>query len=192
MYVCTPSWLVATPWLVPILLRPLVKVRGSSPRRGSSPLLIVPTPKGWKAEYTLASRMQIHESLRVLALLTRGEARTSDPWICSLMLYHLSYLTTYIHTYIHTYPDHKKFTPKHLAEQVRNIKKKKLLPSTEISRINDGTGEDGRETSTQETREHNEEIQTEQANSETENQEDIEEGTENIIEDENNIYREPY
>ena len=89
-----PSWLVATPWLVPILLRPLVKVRGSSPRRGSSPLLIVPTPKGWKAEYTLASRMQIHESLRVLALLTRGEARTSDPWICSLMLYHLSYLTT--------------------------------------------------------------------------------------------------
>ena len=31
------SWLVATPWLVPILLRPLVKVRGSSPRRGSSP-----------------------------------------------------------------------------------------------------------------------------------------------------------
>ena len=99
-----PSWLVATPWLVPILLRPLVKVRGSSPRRGSFPLLIVPTPKGWKAEYTLASRMQIHESLRVLALLTRGEARTSDPWICSLMLYHLSYLTTtYIHTYIHTY-----------------------------------------------------------------------------------------
>ena len=89
-----PSWLVATPWLVPILLRPLVKVRGSSPRRGSSPLLIVPTPKGWKAEYTLASRMQIHESLTVLALLTRGEARTSDPWICSLMLYHLSYLTT--------------------------------------------------------------------------------------------------
>ena len=75
--------------------------------------------------------------------------------------------------------------PKHLAEQVRNIKKKKLLPTTEISRINDGTGEDDRETSTQETREHNE-----QANSETENQEDIEEGTGNIIEDENNIYRE--
>ena len=103
-----PSWLVATLWLVPILLRPLVKVRGSSPRRGSSPLLIVPTPEGWKAEYTLASRMQIHDSLTVLALLTRGEARTSDPWICSLMLYHLSYLTTlsehtYIHTYIHTY-----------------------------------------------------------------------------------------
>ena len=104
MYVC---WLVATPWLVPILfLRPLVKVRGSSPRRGSSLLLIVPTPKGWKAEYTLASRMQIHELLTVLALLTRGEARTSDPWICSLMLYHLNYLTTihtYIHTHIHTY-----------------------------------------------------------------------------------------
>ena len=110
IYVCTPpSWLVATSWLVPILLRPLVKVRGSSPRGGSSPLLIVPTPEGWKAEYTLASRMQIHESLTVLALLTRGETRTSDPWICSLMLYHLSYLTTlihtntYIHTYIHTY-----------------------------------------------------------------------------------------
>ena len=108
MYVCTPSWLVATPWLVPILLRPLMKVRGSSPRRGSSPLLIVPTLEGWKAEYTLASRMQIHESLTVLALLTRGEARTGDPWICSLMLYHLSYLTTYylttyIHTYTHTY-----------------------------------------------------------------------------------------
>ena len=79
------------------------------------------------------------------------------------------------------YPDHKKITPKHLAEQVHNIKKKKLLPTTEISRINDGTGEDDRETSTQETREHNEEIQTEQANSETENQEDIEEGTGNII-----------
>ena len=105
MYVCTPR-LVATPWLVPILLRPLVKVQGSSPRRGSSPLLTVPTPEGWKAEYTLASRMQIHESLTVLALLTRGEARTSDPWLCSLMLYHLSYLTTFlsdIHTYIHTY-----------------------------------------------------------------------------------------
>ena len=104
MYVA-PSWLVATPWLVPILLRPLVKVRGSSPRKGSSPLLIVPTPEGWKAEYTLASRMQIHESLTALALLTRGEARTSDPWICSLMLDHLSYLTKYIHTYvyIHTY-----------------------------------------------------------------------------------------
>ena len=99
----TPSWLVATPWLVPILLRPLVKVRGSSPRRGSSPLLIVPTPEGWKAEYTLANRMQIHESLTVLALLARGEARTSDPWICSLMLYHLSYLTKYIHKYIHIY-----------------------------------------------------------------------------------------
>ena len=42
------------------------------------------------------------------------------------------------------YPDHKKFMPKHLAEQVRNIKKKKLLPTTEISRINDGTGEDDR------------------------------------------------
>ena len=97
-----PSWLVATPWLVPILLRPLVKVRGSSPQRRSSPLFTVPTPEGWKAEYTLASRMQIHESLTVLALLTRGEARTSDPWICCLMLYHLSYLTT-IHTYIHTY-----------------------------------------------------------------------------------------
>ena len=32
-----PSWLVATPWLVPILLRPLMKVQGLSPRRGSSP-----------------------------------------------------------------------------------------------------------------------------------------------------------
>ena len=97
-----PIWLVATPWLVPILLRSLVKVRGSSPRRESSPLLILPTPEGWKAEYTLASRMQIHESLTVLALLARGEAPTGDPWICRLMLYHLSYLTTYIHTYIHT------------------------------------------------------------------------------------------
>ena len=43
---------------------------------------------------------------------------------------------------------------------------------------------------TEETKEHNEEIQTEQANSKTENQEDIEEGTGNIIGDENNIYRE--
>ena len=84
------------------------KALGEGPRlvppKREFPLLIVPTPAGWKAEYTLASRMQIHESLTVLALLTRGEARTSDPWICSLMLYHLSYLTTiYIHTYIHTY-----------------------------------------------------------------------------------------
>ena len=102
MYVCTPQLAGGNPWLVPILLRPLVKVRGSFQRRGSSPLLIVPTAEGWKAEYTLASRMQIHESLTALALLTRGEARTSDPWICSLMLYHLSYLTTaYIHTYVH-------------------------------------------------------------------------------------------
>ena len=38
-HVCVPpSWLVATLWLVPILLKPLVDVRGSSPplRRGSS------------------------------------------------------------------------------------------------------------------------------------------------------------
>ena len=99
-----PSWLVATPWLVPILFKTLGEGPRLIPRRGSSPLLIVPTPEGWKAEYTLVSRMQIHESLTVLALLTRGEARTSDPWICSLMLYHLSYLTTtYIYTYIHTY-----------------------------------------------------------------------------------------
>ena len=102
MYVCTPQLAGGNLWLDTILLRPLVKVRGSSPRRGSSPLLIVPTPERWKAEYTLASRMQIHESLTVLALLTRGEARTSDPWIYSLMLYHLSYLTT-IYTYIYTY-----------------------------------------------------------------------------------------
>ena len=103
MYVCTPQLAGGNPLVGPISLIPLVKVRGSSPRRGSSPLLTVPTPEGWKAEYTLASRMQIHESLTVLALVTRGEARTSDPWICSLMLYHLSYLTTYIQTYIHTY-----------------------------------------------------------------------------------------
>ena len=88
------------------------------------------------------------------------------------------------------YPDHKKSMAKQLAGQVRNIKKKKLLPTTEISRINDGTGEDDRETSTQKTRENNQEIETEQANSETENQEDIKEGTGNITEDENNIYRE--
>ena len=73
------------------------------PPKREFPLLIVPTPEGWKAEYTLASRMQIHESLTVLAHLTKGEARTSDPRICSLMLYHLSYLTTYMHTCIHAY-----------------------------------------------------------------------------------------
>ena len=89
-------------WQPPGWSQFFLKVRGSSPRRGSSPLLTVPTPEGWKAEYTLASRMQIHETLTVLALLT------SDPWICSLMLYHLSYLTTtytytYIYIYIHTY-----------------------------------------------------------------------------------------
>ena len=37
--------------------------------------------------------IQIYESLSSLALLANGEARTCDPQICSLMLYHLSYLT---------------------------------------------------------------------------------------------------
>ena len=36
-------------------------------------------PQGWKAEYTLTSKMQIYESLTVVALLTSGEAQTSDP-----------------------------------------------------------------------------------------------------------------
>ena len=74
------------------------------PLKREFPLLIVPTPERWKAEYTLANRMQIYESVTVLALLTSGEARTGDSYICSLMLYHLSYLTTtHIHMYIHTY-----------------------------------------------------------------------------------------
>ena len=72
------------------------KTLGEGPRlvppKREFPLLIVKTSEGWKAEYTLGSRMQIHESLTVLALLTRGEARTGDPLICSL-----------IHTYIHIY-----------------------------------------------------------------------------------------
>ena len=104
MYVCTPQLAGGNPLVGPNSFKTLGEGPRLVPPKREFPLLIVPTPKGWKAEYTLASRMQIHESLTVLALLTRGEARTSDPWICSLMLYHLSYLTTtYIHTYIHTY-----------------------------------------------------------------------------------------
>ena len=61
----------------------VLKTFGEGPRlvppKREFPLLIVPTPEGWKAEYTLASRMQIYESLTVLALLTSGEARTGDP-----------------------------------------------------------------------------------------------------------------
>ena len=109
MYVCTPQLAGGNPLVGPNSFKTLGEGPRLVPPKREFPLLIVPTPKGWKAEYTLASRMQIHESLTVLALLTRGEARTSDPWICSLMLYHLSYLTTihtyiltYIHTYIHT------------------------------------------------------------------------------------------
>ena len=104
MYVCTPQLAGGNPLVGPNSFKTLGEGPRLVPPKREFPLLIVPTPKGWKAEYTLASRMQIHESLTVLALFTRGEARTSDPWICSLMLYHLSYLTTtYIHTYIHTY-----------------------------------------------------------------------------------------
>ena len=103
MHVCTPSWLVATPRLVPILFKTLGEGPRLVPPKREFPPTHCTDPEGWKAEYTLASRMQIHESLTVLALLNRGEARTSDPWICSLMLYHLSFLTTYMHTYTHTY-----------------------------------------------------------------------------------------
>ena len=64
------SWLVAIPWLVPILC----EGEGEGPRlvppKREFPLLIV----RWKAEHTLSSRMQIHQSLTVLALLTSGEA----------------------------------------------------------------------------------------------------------------------
>ena len=59
------------------------KTLGKGPRfnppKREFPLLIAPTLEGWKAEYTLAGRMQIYESLIVLALLTGGEARTGDP-----------------------------------------------------------------------------------------------------------------
>ena len=113
MYVCTPQLAGGNPLVGPNSFKTLGEGPRLVPLKREFPLLIVLTLKGWKAEYTLASRMQIHESLTVLALLNRGEARTSDPWICSLMLYHLSYLTihtyihththTYIHTYIHTY-----------------------------------------------------------------------------------------
>ena len=102
MYVCTPQLAGGNPLVGANSFKTLGEGPRLVPPKREFPLVIVPTPKGWKAEYTLASRMQIHESLTVLALLTRGQARTSDPWICSLMLYHLSYLTTYIHTYIHT------------------------------------------------------------------------------------------
>ena len=104
MYVCTPQLAGGNPLVGPNSLKTLGEGQRLVPLKREFPLLIVPTPEGWNAEYTLASRMQIHESLTVLALLTRGKPRTSDPWICSLMLYHLSYLTTiYIHTYIHKY-----------------------------------------------------------------------------------------
>ena len=93
MYVCTPQLAGGNPLVGPNSFKTLGEGPRLVPPKREFPLLTVPTPEGWKAEYTLASRMQIHESLTVLALLTRGEARTSDPWICSLMLYHLSYLT---------------------------------------------------------------------------------------------------
>ena len=104
MYVCTPQLAGGNPLVGPNSFKTLGEGLRLVPLKRSSPLLIVPTPEGWKAEYTLASRMQIHESLTVLALLTRDEARTSNPWICSLMLYHLSYLSTHIYTYtyVHT------------------------------------------------------------------------------------------
>ena len=57
------------------------------------PSVHAPTLGGWKAECTLASRMEIYELLTVLALLISGKARTGNPLICNLMLYHLSYLT---------------------------------------------------------------------------------------------------
>ena len=96
MYVCTPQLAGGNPIVGPNSFKTLGEGPRLVPAKRGFPLLTVPTPEGWKAKYTLASRMQIHESLTDLALLTRGETRTSNPWICSLMLNHLSYLTTYI------------------------------------------------------------------------------------------------
>ena len=79
MYVCTPQLAGGNPLVGPNSFKTLGEGPRLIPQRGSSPVLIVPTPEGWKAEYTLTSRMQIYESLTVLALLTSGEARTGDP-----------------------------------------------------------------------------------------------------------------
>ena len=135
MYVCTPQLAGGNP----LVGLNSFKILGEDPRliplKKEFPLLIVPTLEGWKAEYTLASRMQIHESLTVLALLTRGEARTSDPWICSLMLYHLSYLTISINdqhtqrtTYIHTYIHALGAIPKLLEENLKKLYTEDRVP----------------------------------------------------------------
>ena len=85
MYVCTPQLAGGNTLVGPNSFKTLDEGPRLVPLKREFPLLIVPTPEGWKVEYTLASRMQIHESLTVLALLTKGEARTSDPWICRPM-----------------------------------------------------------------------------------------------------------
>ena len=79
MYVCTPQLAGGSPLFGPNSLKTLGEGLKLVPLKREFPQLTVPILEGWKAEYTLASRMQIYESLTVLALLTRGEARTVDP-----------------------------------------------------------------------------------------------------------------
>ena len=102
MYVCTSQLAGGNPLVGPNSFKTLGEGPRLIPLKKEFPLLIVLTLEGWKAECTLTSGMQICKSLILLALLTIGEARTRDVWICSLMLYSLSYLT-YIHSYIQTY-----------------------------------------------------------------------------------------
>ena len=97
-----PSWLVATPWLVQILLRPLVKVRGSSPWRRSSPYLLYwPWRDGrLSAPWPVECKFVNHWYFLHFSPLVRLEPGTygSAVW-CSTAwaIWH-----TYIHTYRHT------------------------------------------------------------------------------------------
>ena len=61
MYVCTPQLAGGNPLVGPNSFKTLGEGLRLVPPKGEFPLLIVPTPEGWKAEYTLASRMQIHD-----------------------------------------------------------------------------------------------------------------------------------
>ena len=98
MYVCTPQLAGANPLVGPNSFKTL----GEGPR-------LVPPEKGVppyslyrpRRDGRLSTPWPGECRLTALVLLTRGETPTGDQWICSLMLYHLSYLTTtYIHIYI--------------------------------------------------------------------------------------------
>ena len=84
MYVCTAP---SVGWWQPLVGPNFSKTLGEGPRlippNGGVPPYSLCRPRR-KAEYTLASRMEIYGSLAVLVLLTRGEAETGESQICSL------------------------------------------------------------------------------------------------------------